>query len=738
MIIDFYTQTRIAPNTFVENISDYLDPLLTLTVVNVTIPKALQSNEPTFSVRVDMISEEDVVAIKQVNYAEIRKESDDAKCTLTKLYCFVTNVTYINESTYEVSFAVDYVNSYQDYLLNTSNFKKVTINRRHKNRFDSQGFRVYDKFDEGLGDIATLQEQHVNMQQEGAITTDQHGYIQFEQPYAINGETAGGQLSFTSIAYRTGISSPIPYYFDTYVQAVNVPTFKTAFSTTKPFMAYSTDGSPVKLVTSDGSVIIGQAIVYWCSSDDSGYYGLANRVDSTTFQMTSYEVNQDWIQKTGMIYYMSDNGKFVLSGLDALVKAPLVGAIFTPEGILGNSSISSITKTYTSMATTQYCNKNTDSNIRKTIELPFTLFKQPEQLINFGGRIAISPDNDYTGASITYIYDDKPDTSKKGQVMQRDKVYESKLYGSYVRDHFISYDSDIFTLQPEFSSSYQSKGHSFTAYMYTPTDFTDGVAIRVVGFKPQELYGDWLISKRSNQPTMWTNEQLDYARTGYNYDVKMRNYQSKQAWTSAAFNMGSAVVGGAGGVISGAIIGAKKGNTQELNAQFANKYGKQLLATGIVGAANAAISIASTVVSTIQSERQANAALAQKRLQVQNKASSVAQSGDLVMLHLYSNNALFYNVFGPTAEVEKAVWDKFYYTGYADASAYDIMPDYKTRQYFNFVQADVTYTMPDDTIVDQNIYGQLQAAFSSGITFCWNYNDTWLIKDYTTYENWEV
>ena len=119
-----------------------------------------------------------------------------------------------------------------------------------------------------------------------------------------------------------------------------------------------------------------------------------------------------------------------------------------------------------------------------------------------------------------------------------------------------------------------------------------------------------------------------------------------------------------------------------------------------------------------------------------NATVNISGSDDLALFHLYnSSSGLRLNVTVPHDNVESAEFDLFYYFGYADNKIYDELPTIKTRQYFNYIKCDIGFMKPSN--MSPHILNDIQEKFSRGITYEWNYNNTWLSQG-TLYENWET
>ena len=129
-------------------------------------------------------------------------------------------------------------------------------------------------------------------------------------------------------------------------------------------------------------------------------------------------------------------------------------------------------------------------------------------------------------------------------------------------------------------------------------------------------------------------------------------------------------------------------------------------------------------------------AIASKLEQLKNQAVSVESSDDIDLLEVYSNNKAKLTEWRCSDNMRKAIYDLFYYCGYATNEMK--IPTLNTRMHFNFIQAELelneTNNLPDFVVND------LIERFKNGVTVMHAIQNTETEKVWDwnqEYENWE-
>ena len=297
--------------------------------------------------------------------------------------------------------------------------------------------------------------------------------------------------------------------------------------------------------------------------------------------------------------------------------------------------------------------------------------------------------------------------------------YESKLYNSEFYSPKIVYDSFSFTYALEKVDLSKYKGLNTTGFLKVGFVMTTTINSKFMFYFPNyELldflktqdYDKYMPIARNNEVVLYTSQYINYIRTGYNYDVKAK----ERTQTASSLGLGLGITGSLASMGLG---------IASMNPAVA--------IGGIIGGVS---SIVSNVVSTINTISSSEMAIASKLEQLKNQAVSVAGSDDIDLLEVYSDNKAKVCEWRCSDNMRKAIFDLFFYCGYATNEMK--IPDLNTRYRFNFVQAELelneTNNLPDFVVND------LIARFKNGITKMHKATGTnyW---DWTQhYENWEV
>lgn len=225
----------------------------------------------------------------------------------------------------------------------------------------------------------------------------------------------------------------------------------------------------------------------------------------------------------------------------------------------------------------------------------------------------------------------------------------------------------------------------------------------------EEDYERYLVIGRNNEQTIYTNEYLNYLKSGYNYDIKAKNQQETFSW----FTTGLGLTAGLASVA----------------------FGSKTL--GVAMISSSVMSIANSINTTITAERNMEQKIAQYKLQ----SSSVYGSDDVDLMTYYNrNNKLWLTYYEVSNRMKKILKDLFYYTGYID----DVneIPVTNTRMWFNYLQCELVFLPSGQTnynIMSKENKDELIAKFKGGVTFL-HMNEINSVKTWDfarTRENWE-
>jgi hypothetical protein len=491
----------------------YLSKLSTKETFTLADSKAFKSDLDSFSVRVDLSEKSsDIYAnYKDFNYCTI------GDTTHTQMY-FITGWTNISQYIYEANVTIDVVNTYNKDAMNKDLFKQVSVKRRHKNRWKiTEGDtglyqRIYDEVDEGLGQVTSEVEKspaltdttydicyeypttnnacskyftRVLPKETKDITLKQHhikmkinDYIKYPLQATTSytflikvANTVDAALKCNSFPYDgnstrnyancylyAGISSPASestIYFKGKLKLIKLDSLDTG-TVTKVFDCYAKDEK------SDTSSL------EFYSTDRIEIY----RIDS-----------ENWEVKEGETVNISPFTNLIASSTLETVT----------ESIKGRNAITLV-----------------DSQIKSLQEIPAS---NTANFYYYGDNEAFTSSN-VVKTTCTYTYDKLITWSTP--VTTRTKMYESKLYGSYVRNYYLAYDNFTLPIQPEYLQSPTIVTANFTS----STDMTNTYLIQATNQLESKLYSNHLVCTRNNGVATFNDDYIEYIRNGYNYDKK--------------------------------------------------------------------------------------------------------------------------------------------------------------------------------------------------------------------------
>ena len=298
----------------------------------------------------------------------------------------------------------------------------------------------------------------------------------------------------------------------------------------------------------------------------------------------------------------------------------------------------------------------------------------------------------------------------------RDITLESKLFHSdYYLPKFV-YDSFTFNFQLElciashdpFRIDYVVSKNVTSKFMFRfATYITDG-------YDTQD-YNNILIIERNNEVTLYTNEYMNYMRLGYKFDTKSMEKQNVSNWVGVALSS----IGAVASFISSIYTGG----------------------AGIVAGVSLLTTATGGTIRAVQSAQQNDRNLAQKQLQLQAQSTSVSSSSDLDLLKAYSGNVAKICYYGLSDVMKQALFDYFYYNGYATRRYLNNNLYECERINFNFVQAEIE--IYNNNRINSEHLEKIKQCYKDGVTIFHYYRNGYYTNDSTPYEykqiyeNWE-
>lgn len=388
----------------------------------------------------------------------------------------------------------------------------------------------------------------------------------------------------------------------------------------------------------------------------------------------------------------------------------------------------------------------TDSKLIKIFEIPYA----PSGVTVNSGKVTLGDNWDYDtttslfklknlNAKFNYTFDTPiydPAMDLDGSIypanngifpidklfIDRDIIYESKLFNSEFYAPKFTYDSFGFQFNLERIDTAKFLGGITSEYLKIGFVMTTTINSRFMFYFPNyELidylktqdYDKYLPIARNNEIALYTSQYINYIRTGYNYDVKAKN----RTEMGAGLGLGLGVAGS----FATMGLGVASGNP----------------AVAIGGLIGGISSVISNVVSTVNTISNAEANIEAKLQQAKAQAISVSGSDDIDLLEAYSNNKAKLCEWRCSNNMRKAIYDLFYYCGYATNEMK--APDLWTRMFFNFIQAELVINQNNN--LPDFVTDDLLNKFKNGVTVIHmmkdlDQNKIWDFEQH--YENWEL
>lgn len=310
----------------------------------------------------------------------------------------------------------------------------------------------------------------------------------------------------------------------------------------------------------------------------------------------------------------------------------------------------------------------------------------------------------------------KPSPVDSKDINRESKLYHSDFYTfKFVYDSFtreIPLEHIIYSsTQPDLQTT------SFDVY-FKPTNtinskfafhFDFGEMANFGTFKQTIDYEDYLLVSRNNEETIFSNDYLNYIRTGYNYDKKAREREiANKGW-----NLGTSIAKTAASVIAAPATGG----------------------LSLVAAVSAGTSILTNIRGLINYQESSADAIQQKLDTLAAQSTAVSGSDDVDLLSYYNGNKLELKKYITEPQQREAIYKLLFYCGYSHKTSG--IPDLTSRYWFNFIQCKPVFNEEGNTPYNDYI-DDIKARYEAGITVYhhhpgvggWDWNQQ--------FENWEV
>ena len=223
-------------------------------------------------------------------------------------------------------------------------------------------------------------------------------------------------------------------------------------------------------------------------------------------------------------------------------------------------------------------------------------------------------------------------------------------------------------------------------------------------------YEKYLLISRNNEETVFSNDYLNYIRTGYNYDKKSKEEQLDKSYILSSIELISGMTALAASTVTGG---------------FSAAAGIALISGAI-----------KTLTSNIYTKEANERSMQQKLNELAAQSSNVAGADDVDLLSFYNKNRLAVIKYGLIQEQREALGKMFYLCGYKRDTI--DTPNTTSRYWFNFIQCKPVFN--EEGITPYNDYiADVKSRYESGVTVYHHHAGVGTGWDWQQqYENWET
>lgn len=599
-------------------------------------------------------------------------------------YYFILGCNWKAEKTAELELSIDSINTFRNDFEFTD---KTNIIRQHKSRFLSSDrltlesnntlHQVVDTVDEGISPALMIKDS-VNSEtiSDSTVKAAQNWYLVYQE--MIKDESSKPLEVFllpknNNVPYGDEYSLTVTWYPSSLVEGVYYYfpdegiCYKYKDATTISKYKFDINDGIIQVVASP----IDETATVVFTSPKTYYIGANNVQFSTLFGGTQYLI------KAGQ------SGTAYLDNIDTIDRS--------------NTSITSIIEL-----------PYLPSNITwsgNTIQLSGTGWEMQENklhLINYTSEFERTIRNINIPLNVSLTLEDTFNIDKNKTLeskMKHSSLYNFKLnYDSYSSEIALERINRTGNTTPSIAISFKPSNNLSSDLMYHWT-FSNGT------YKEIQDYETYISSTRNNQLGLYTSEYLNYQRVGYNYDRKSITRNEAVSWIGTGLSIA--------GAIASVAVSAGTGGISAIAAY-------SLTATAITSLVNA--------ISNTYTQEQT---FANKLEQYKQQSTSVSNASAIDLLNWYNGNKLHKLIYKPTEQMQDALYDLFFYCGYAVNNR--AVPDTTSRYWFNYIQCEPDFK-PSTADTYNKFLDDIKARYSAGVTVYHN-NNGWDWEQ--QYENWE-
>lgn len=634
----------------------------------------------------------------QINYCRIKNENDNYP-----VYYFVTKIQAAAENTNRLFLKMDTLTTFFTQGRMTLN-DKTKVLRQHKDRFfqnaSGQLQRKVDNISEGIQPIQFKQTESKIEDDNSNVSLD--WYLIYRTQRQLSPDDISNPLNCylvpsIRIPLQSGSSSAMTLTSDSFESGYSY-LFVALTPENRGQVSFITSGTNRGITINDSNVLFMQQdsanrwVMYVYSFDTDGNF----TGGQTYFPVTSITIN------TPIQYYYK-------SASDLDTQRDLYYYYFKAQtgiqevtGLSSNNYLKDIDDV-----------DRTDTRIMKIIKLPYsptdvvktlssftydtTIWEYNEGMLRLK-NLSSEFEHNLRTINIPNLYLARPNTANQ---TARQQYFESKLYSSDYYTYKLGYDS--FTRALDYERLLQGANSYDLIFKMTNT-FNSKMLfyIDMDNYKQIEDYELYLPLARNNEISIYSNDFLNYIRSGYNYEKKTLERQSINNIISTA----GGVVGGVAAAFSGG-------------------------AFGVATAITLGVSTLTRLVTSVNQQVQNEQTLESKLKQLSLQSSSVSGSDDVDLMSYYTGNRAVVMTYSVSEEMKQALYDLFFYCGYT--RNFNEKVDIYSRKNFNFLQCEAVWDkyafIPNEWLEDMN------QRLLAGVTI-FHYNNGFDFAQ--EYENWEV
>ena len=623
-------------------------------------------------------------------------------------YYFIENAKWGSTESVTLKLHLDVLNSFWG-AVKPLFTKNTHITRQHRDRFAPNGYRLVDKFDEGLTPVLyTVSREEITQ------THNYHWYLIYRSDTAEDGSAVScyccadtqiprlASQSAGTTRMQANQFSPGNYYYLISEDDIADPQIGTEYGVSGYVTIAASSNKPIIKIYRQGDYLRVQR------------YSRTGVAD-TGYPFESSLSYVDFLKSRRM--YVGTTQTVQISDIEQMTSTPIqAGSI----GTLYLNSIDSIDRT--------------DSLIIKIIELAYSpfpvsytgdyidipsgwsydyargLFKLSTLSQSFNVSVGTYRESDVFDVSLPLV----PTGSDSPSVSYESKLWNSNFYGNYYR-----YDTNVWELKPELSYDETTglpaiTNHPGITVVYHPSNginsdcaFNFSYAkgdFSGSDYRYEEDYPGYMTCSRDNEVSLYNNEYLNYLKYGKSYADKATATDVANTWLNSLLSVGQ-------GATSGFLVGHTVG-----------------------AAVGAAIGMIRGVSNAITSTVKAIDAQQQKEWELQHTVTKISGTNDRDLFKWYSNGHMWHIKKEPSAEMKSLLYALFSRSGYA-CNEYAV-PNTDSRIYWNFLQCTPAFSFDDDVTPTYREYiNEIAALFEVGVTIFHRFNNSWALN--YEYENWE-